>query len=88
MTDSEITTICEVVKQILAERDTAARTEAASLRQDLRALQAKVHAQREADAESQQRTMKLFADAISDAVSPTLKQLQQRTAELERRAIV
>lgn len=86
MTDEELTAIVQAVKTVLTERDTSQRTEIELLRQALAALQAKFQAHREAASEGQQRMTQLLATAVGDAITPTLKQLQTRTAELERRA--
>jgi len=87
MTDEELAAVVQAVKTVLTERETPQRTEVELLRQDLAALQAKFQAHREATAESQQRMAKILGDDVGAAVAPRFQQLQQRTAELERRAM-
>jgi hypothetical protein len=87
MNDTELASLAAAFKNIVDERSTALRAEIASLRADLQFEQAKNAERRRLESQSHHQSMKSMGDAIINTVLPRLQQLQQRTAELEKRAM-
>jgi phage shock protein A len=85
MTDTELAALAAAFKSVIEDQGIALRAQIADLRADLDAERQKNAAHRLFESEARQRMAKTLADAIGDAVAPSLQQLRQRTAELERR---
>lgn len=87
MTDAELQALSSAFRQVLAEQALEQRAAIAGLRSDLDTEVSRAALYREADSAARERTMRALADAVANAVTPTLHQLQQRCAELERQAV-
>jgi hypothetical protein len=87
MTDSELQAIVQAVKAVLGEQGTALQAQVASLRQDLDVERVKNAEYRRLESQSRQSMYAQLADAVGDAVRPSIQDLRQRTAVLEQRAI-
>jgi hypothetical protein len=85
MNDVELSSLAAAFRSVIEEQGMAFRAQIATLHARLDDEIAKSAAHRQCAGEAQQRMAQLLATAVGDAVTPTLRQLQQRTAELERR---
>jgi hypothetical protein len=81
MNDVELSSLAAAFRSVIEEQGMAFRAQIATLHARLDDEIAKAAAHRLLESEARQRMAKTLADAIGDAVAPSLQQLRQRTAE-------
>jgi hypothetical protein len=87
MTDAELQSLAAAFKGVIEEQAVTFRAQLTDLRADLDLERAKNAEYRRLESQSQQRMYAQLADAVGDAVRPSIQDLRQRTAVLEQRSM-